>query len=107
MCFTTTRSLAVPIPESVLPQGFTIRSVEGEHEARALGVVHSGAFGSTWTADAYRAVMRTPGFHVDRELVVVAPDGRLAAFAVYWVDPVSGTGLFEPVGCHRIFSAGV
>lgn len=101
--FLNTRSLDEPIPASILPDGFTIRAVEGEHEAEALGVVHSGAFGSTWTGEEYRKVMRTPGFHSERELVVVAPDGRLAAFAIYWVDPVSRSGLFEPVGCHRDF----
>jgi ribosomal protein S18 acetylase RimI-like enzyme len=98
-----TRPLSDPIPASVLPDGFTIRAVEGVHEAEALGIVHSGAFGSTWTAETYGAVMRTPGFHPDRELVVVAPDGRLAAFLIYWVDTVSGSGLFEPVGCHKDF----
>jgi ribosomal protein S18 acetylase RimI-like enzyme len=45
-------------------------------------------------------VKRTPGFHIDRELVVVAPGGRFAAFLIYWLDPVSKSGLFEPVGCH-------
>lgn len=101
--FFNTRSLDEPIPASILPDGFTIRPVEGEHEADALGVVHGAAFGSTWGEGEYRKVMRTPGFHSDRELVVVAPDGRLAAFAIYWVDPVSRSGLFEPVGCHRDF----
>ncbi len=47
--------------------------------------------------------MRTPGFDAGRELVVVAPEGRFAAFLVYWLDPVSKTGLFEPVGCHEDF----
>lgn len=98
-----TRSLNEPIPESVLPDGFTIRSVVGESDAEQLGVAHGGAFGSSWTAEEYRRVIRTPGFHPDRELVVVAPDGRLAAFLVYWVDALSGKGLFEPVGCHRDF----
>lgn len=98
-----TRPLDAPIPASILPDGFTIRAVVDEGEADALGAVHSGAFGSSWTGEEYRRVMRTPGFHVDRELVVQAPDGRLAAFAVYWVDEVSRSGLFEPVGCHRDF----
>ena len=47
--------------------------------------------------------MRTPGFQIDHELVVVAPDGRFAAFIIIWLDPISRTGLFEPVGCHRDF----
>jgi ribosomal protein S18 acetylase RimI-like enzyme len=97
------RPLSDPIPASVLPDGFTIRAVEGVHEAESLGIVHGAAFGSTWTAETYGAVMRTPGFQPDRELVVVAPDGTLAAFLIYWVDTVSGRGLFEPVGCHKDF----
>ena len=47
--------------------------------------------------------MRTPGFKVQHELVVVAPDERFAAFLVYWLDPISRSGLFEPVGCHPDF----
>ena len=97
------RSLDTPIAASVLPPGFRMRSVAGEHEAALLAEVHSGAFGSDWTAEAYASVMRTPGFEFERELVVVAPDGRFAAFLVYWLDPISGSGLFEPVGCHPDF----
>jgi ribosomal protein S18 acetylase RimI-like enzyme len=102
MCYTT-RSLRTLIPASGLPDGFTIRPVEGEQDAERLCAVHSGAFGSKWLPDEYVNVMRTPGFHRDRELVVVAPDGRFAAFLIYWLDPISKSGLFEPVGCHRDF----
>jgi mycothiol synthase len=99
----TMRSLLKPIPEAHLPEGFIIRSVAGEREAEALRVVHAGAFGSKWQPGEYLDVMRTPGFHIDRELVVVAPDGRFAAFLIYWIDPISKSGLFEPVGCHSDF----
>jgi mycothiol synthase len=99
----TTRSLLEPIPESTLPGGFTIRNVAGEHEAEALQAVHAGSFGSKWRPGEYLQVMRTPGFHLDRELIVVAPDQRFAAFLIYWIDPVSKSGLFEPVGCHQNF----
>jgi mycothiol synthase len=99
----TMRSLQIPIPESNLPEGFTIRNVAGEEEADVVQAVHASAFGSIWQPGEYRNVMRTPGFHVDRELVVVARDGCFAAFLIYWVDPVSKSGLFEPVGCHKDF----
>jgi mycothiol synthase len=99
----TERSLSEPIPDSVLPEGFTIRSVEGLHESEALGEVHSSAFNSNWQPGEYLRVMQSTGFHIDRELVVVAPDGRLAAFLIYWIDPYSKSGLFEPVGCHQDF----
>ncbi len=99
----TTRSLQEPVPASMLPGGFTMRSVAGEDEAEAVQAVHAGSFGSIWQPGEYLDVMRTPGFHIDRELVVVAPGGRFAAFLIYWTDPVSKSGLFEPVGCHQDF----
>ena len=92
------------VPEARLPNGFTIRSVAGEHEAQLVADVHNGAFSPKWTHTDYLKVMRTPGFDPERELVVVAPDGRFAAFAVIWFDSVSLTGYFEPVGCHSSFS---
>lgn len=99
----TMRSLLESLPEKKLAEGFTIRRVQGEQEADALGAVHSSAFGSKWPPGEYLQVMRTPGFRMENELVVVAPDGRLAAFLVYWPEPVSKCGLFEPVGCHPDF----
>lgn len=99
----TRRSLLDPIPEAVLPEGFTIRPVEGEHEAEALAKVHSSAFGSNWKASEYLDAIRSPAFEIDHELVVVAPEGELAAFLVYWIDPVTNSGLFEPVGCGEKF----
>lgn len=97
------RLLAEPIPNVVLPEGFSIRSVIGEDEAALLAEVHSSAFDSSWTAEKYLEVLRSPSFNVEHELVVVAPDRRFAAFLVYWLDPVSKSGLFEPVGCHKDF----
>jgi mycothiol synthase len=101
--FFTARSLADPIPPSVVPEGFTIRNVEGLYEAEALGVVHSGAFGSNWRSGEYLKVMQSPAFQMERELIVVAPDGRFAAFLLYWLDPISQSGSFELVGCHPEF----
>jgi mycothiol synthase len=97
------KTLADPLPKSVLPEGFSLRSVAGEHEAALIAEVHSSAFDSKWTAEKYLEVMRAPSFKIDNELVVVAPDGRFAAFLVYWLDPVSKSGLLEPVGCHKDF----
>jgi ribosomal protein S18 acetylase RimI-like enzyme len=101
--FLTTCSLQGEIPVSVLPDGFSIRAVLDEQEAEAVQAVHAGSFGRTWQPGEYLKVMRSPAFQIDHELVVVAPDGRLAAFLIYWLDPVSKSGLFEPVGCHSDF----
>lgn len=99
----TLQSLNRLLPTPVLPEGFHLRSVASEAEADLVADVHNGSFGNNWTAAEYLKVMRTPGFAIERELVVVAPDGRFAAFLIYWLDQVSKTGLFEPVGCHKDF----
>jgi ribosomal protein S18 acetylase RimI-like enzyme len=99
----TLSSLDMPIPIPVLPEGFQLRNVLGEHEAHLSVEVHKGSFGKIWSSEEYLKVMRTPGFSIEHELVVVAPDGRFAAFLIYWLDPISKSGLFEPVGCHKDF----
>lgn len=100
--FLAKRNLSEFIPEPLLPPGFSIRS-SADHEAAGLAEVHKSAFDSTWTPEDYLKVMQTPGFDINREVVVVAPDGRFAAFTVYWLDPVTRSGHFEPVGCHKDF----
>ncbi|GAB4518597.1 MAG: hypothetical protein OHK0046_26410 [Anaerolineae bacterium] len=96
--YSTSRPLSDPIPPLNLPDGFSIRSVAGEHEAGKVGAVHSAAFDSDWTEEEYRTLMGTPGYDMSRELVVVTPDGDFAAFTVMWYDHLNKTGLFEPVG---------
>ncbi len=88
----------VDVPESE----FTVRQARYDEPA-AIAEVHSGSFGSRWTAEAYAALMQTPGYNAERELVAEAPDGRLAGFTVTWHDPRNGIGYFEPVGVHGDF----
>jgi ribosomal protein S18 acetylase RimI-like enzyme len=49
----------------------------------------------------YRKVIESPGYVAEREYVVVAPDGSLAAFTVTWHDSFNRIGSFEPVGTHK------
>lgn len=97
------RPLDLALPEFTLPEGYQIRSAAGVDEAEQLAYVHNGAFNSSWTAESYRRVMVSPGYEAERELVVVAPDGRFASFCIYWLDEVNKSGLFEPVGTHGDF----
>ena len=39
-----------------------------------------------------------PRYALERDLVVEAPDGSLAAFVMAWWSPDAGVGEFEPVG---------
>ena len=54
--------------------------------------------------DWYRHIQSAPLYRRDLDLVAVAPDGAVAAFATIWFDDVSRTAYFEPVAtvpAHR------
>lgn len=44
--------------------------------------------------------MESPGYDPEREFLVEAADGALAAFCVTWPDRLNRTGYFEPVAVH-------
>jgi ribosomal protein S18 acetylase RimI-like enzyme len=89
------------IDPPVLPDGYFIRSGRGVEQAAELAKVHVASFGSDWTTEMYRRVIESPGYVPEREYLVVAPDGTLAAFTVTWHDPLNRIGSFEPVGTHQ------
>ncbi|GAA2286750.1 hypothetical protein GCM10010149_36210 [Nonomuraea roseoviolacea subsp. roseoviolacea] len=96
-------ALADAPPEPEPPAGFTVRHARLS-DAAHLAEARNGAFQAGWTAAEYRdEVMRKPGYDPAREIVAEAPDGRVAAFAVYWTDERNGLGHFEPVGTHPAF----
>jgi mycothiol synthase len=83
--------------------GFMVRSATVD-DAEQLAEARNASFDEDWTGDRYRdEVMGKPGYDPDREIVAVAPDGRVAAYTVYWEDRENRIGLFEPVGTHRDF----
>jgi mycothiol synthase len=83
--------------------GFTIRPATVA-AADGLAEARNASFGEEWTGALYRdEVMAKPGYDPAREIVAVTPDGRIAAFTVYWVDGRNRTGHFEPVGTHAAF----
>ena len=89
------------IAAPALPAGFSFRAARGVEDAAALAGIHNASFGSSWTPATYRRVMESPGYAAQRELVVVAPEGTLAAFTIIWLDELNQTGSFEPVGTHQ------
>lgn len=97
------RALDGPLSPYVLPAGFVVRSATVA-DADELAAARNASFTPEWTGALYRdEVMAKPGYDPAREIVVEAPDGRIAAFTVYWVDSRNRTGHFEPVGTHSAF----
>jgi mycothiol synthase len=91
-------------PLEAAPAGFVVRSVGGEDEWPARVELHRTVWEpSRVTLEAYRRLRAGPVYRPDLDLVAVAPDGRLASYAIVWYDPASRVGEFEPVGTHPDF----
>lgn len=87
-------------PAAELPLGFRYQQATAD-DAERLADVHNHSFTSKWNAESYAKVFRSP--HMEYEIVVVAPDGRFAAFTNVWIDDLNRSLLFEPVGTHADF----
>ena len=98
------RHLDVPITESALPDGWTVRQVGGEEEWEGRVEMHREVWHpSKVTLESYRRLRTAPGYDPRLDLVAVAPDGAFGSYCICWFDPESGTGLFEPVGTRSMF----
>ena len=94
--------IAAPAP----PEGFTARAMTtSADDVDGRAAAHYAAFspGSRMTADAYRAFMSAPGYDAALDSIVQASDGRIAAYAMGWLDRDNLVGEFEPVGCRPEF----
>ena len=100
------RPAHLPVAANVLPAGFTIRSLAGETEVEAYVALHRAVFKSkSMTAEWRARTLRHPAYRPDLDLVAVAPDGRLAAFCICWIDDSAAAprGQIEPLGVHEDF----
>jgi GNAT superfamily N-acetyltransferase len=91
------------LPEPVLPKGFRFRSAEDVSVADAVKAHRDAWHPSSFTEAAFERVRRTWPYRADLHVLVEAPDGTLAATAIIWLDEVTRTAEFEPVGTHREF----
>ena len=105
-----TRTLTDPLPAPVLPAGFAIRPLAGEAEVEAWLQIHHAAHESAqMTADFRRSMMRAAEYRSELDLVAVAPDGRLAAYAMchFSVEEnrlrKQNVGYTDPVATHPDF----
>jgi ribosomal protein S18 acetylase RimI-like enzyme len=105
------RPLDLPVPEPVLPAGFSIRPMGGEAEIEAYVALHRAAFGTgNMTVAHRRAIMSTPSYIPALDLVAAAPNGELAAFCVCQIFPDDKSrggghkeGWTDPIGTHPAY----
>jgi mycothiol synthase len=100
------RDLTQPVPDTVPPNGYTVRALGDESELPARSWLSWKGFhpdepdekyqGWEW----YKNVQRVPLYRRDLDIVAAATDGELAAFCTVWFDDVTRTAVFEPVATH-------
>jgi len=85
-----------------LPNGFSFRAVLNDYTLKTERVdLHRAVWDpSKVTLAAYEALRSALTYDLDLDVVVVRPEGRLAAYALGWFDPHSRMGVLEPVGTH-------
>jgi ribosomal protein S18 acetylase RimI-like enzyme len=94
------RDLSKSIPDPELPQGFIIRSVKGIEEAEAIASTHRAAFDSDYmTTENRLIIMNSSEYDPSLDLVVIAPNGTIAAYCTCSVKP-GGGGYTDPVATH-------
>ncbi len=82
------RSLTAPLPALVIPAGWTLRPLAGVDEVAAYVAAHRAAYGTEhMTVEERAAMLADPHYRPELDLVLVAPGGDLAAFAVNFVNP--------------------
>lgn len=95
------RDLSRPIPEPKLPLGFSIRPITGTQEAAAVAAMHRAAFGTdSMTTENRLTIMNTSEYDPSLDLIVVAPDGTVAANCICSVNEASKIGNTDPVATH-------
>jgi mycothiol synthase len=104
------RKLDRPISPVRLPEGFRIRPIKGEQEVDAIVALHRAAFGtSKMTREERLAIMRTPEYDPALDLIIIAPNDRLAAYCTCSIlaaeNKRSGMkiGHTDPVAVHPDF----
>lgn len=90
----------------IAPDGFVIRPLTGLAEVATYVDLHQTVFESRNMTVGWRTrTLQQPDYRPDLDLVVAAPDGRLAAFCIGWLH--RGTdgvrGQIEPMGVHPDF----
>jgi len=101
------RTDQTPPPTYAPPAGFVLRSLAGESEVEAYVELHRAVFGTkNMTVEWRRRTLRHTDYVPELDVVIAAPDGRLAAFCIGWLSQQAGEeacGQIEPLGCHADF----
>jgi GNAT superfamily N-acetyltransferase len=82
-----------------VPEGYRLATMAEYGNFESRSAAHRSAFApSRFTDEVYETVRRDAPWRADLDCVLVDPAGRVAAYALAWLDVANRVGELEPVG---------
>ena len=95
-----TYDLTRDYPPVALPSGYHFTTLaEYGNYAELIDLVNQ-VWGMSLDEAWFRGKSTAPGYSLDRKLLVVSPQGRLAAYCLFWLYPDNKTAEIDPIGTH-------
>lgn len=95
------REVDQPIPKSVCPEGYEIRTVtKADYDQLAATVRLVFGHGGWFNAEIYESITRCSFYVQHLDLVAIARDNTIASFCTFRIDPLSRITNLEPMGTH-------
>lgn len=96
------RSMDIPVPDFSVPSGYTLREMRiHPDDWQEMANLLNAAFRRTFhNAEEYRNFQRAPIYRAELDIVVIAPDGTLAANAGFTAHEDESFAVIEPVATH-------
>jgi hypothetical protein len=80
------QALDTAIPEPELPEGWTVRPMDGEQELEKRLEIHHAVWPSSrMTTEAHRNLREAPGYTPSLDLVAAGPDGAFGEYCLCWL----------------------
>jgi ribosomal protein S18 acetylase RimI-like enzyme len=83
-----------------LPSGYRLAHATEATLASRVAAHRDAFHPSRVTVESYGTVRHTSPYRAELDVVALARDGTVAAYALAWLDEASGVGELEPVGTH-------
>ena len=96
-----------PIPDNLLPEGFTVRGLEGEEDypkfIKVIGSVYDHCH-RYMTIQKMKFMTQAEFYDRDLNLVMINHDGNFVGFCMYRLDPLTRIAEMEALGVHPDFA---
>jgi mycothiol synthase len=87
-------------PQAALPTGYRITTLAEYGSSTDLIELVNNVWGVSLNEAWFRGKSSAPGYSLAHKLLVVSPEGQLAAYSLFWLYPINKTAEIDPIGTH-------